>query len=174
MEKLRVLGVNGSLRKNSSSHVVMDEIEQLLSPKVSFDYCDYLADIPAFDGRPEDPQPVTNFKEQLNLADGVIMVTPEYAFGVPGALKNALDWTVGSGDFLNKPVALVTASSLGEKAHESLQHTLTALSAHLDPSTSLLISFIRAKVSEGRISDHKTRLAIENVVQSFLNLLHKK
>ncbi len=174
MERLRILGVNGSLRKNSSSHVVLDEIERLLSAKVSFHSYGNLADIPAFDGSPEDPQPVQHFKEQLKQADGIIIVTPEYAFGVPGALKNALDWTVGSGEFLNKPVGLVTASSLGEKAHESLQHTLTALSANLDPSTSLLISFIRAKIREGRIVDYETTLAIENIAQSFLNLLHRK
>jgi len=174
METLRILGINGSLRKNSSSHVVLDEIERLLSATVSFSSYGNLADIPAFDGPPEDPQPVQHFKEQLKQADGIIIVTPEYAFGVPGAFKNALDWTVGSGDFLNKPVAMITASSHGEKAHESLHHTLTALSAHVDPSTSLLIPFIRAKIRDGRITDHETSLAIENVAQSFLNLLRKK
>jgi NAD(P)H-dependent FMN reductase len=163
MEVIKVLGINGSIRNNSSSHVVMNEVAKSFPANVKFALFEHLADIPAFDGSETDPESVKDFKNQINQAHAVVICTPEYAFGVPGALKNALDWTVGSGDFMNKPVALITASSHGEKGHEALQHILTAIAAKLDRATTLLISFIRAKVKEGIVSDAPTAELIRNL-----------
>jgi len=73
---------------------------------------------------------------------------------------------------VNKPVALITASSQGEKGHESLQHILTAISATLHPSTTLLISFIRAKVKDGKIIDEETKVLVADVVNAFINQLN--
>ena len=156
MQVIHILGINGSIRSNSSSHVVMNEVIRNLPVNVKFTLFERLADIPAFDGSETDPESVTDFKNQIKQADAIVFCTPEYAFGVPGALKNALDWTVGTGEFMNKPVALITASSHGEKGHEAFQNILTAIATKLDPTTTLLISFIRAKVKEGRISDEPT------------------
>jgi len=85
-----------------------------------------LDDLPHFspdrDGD-DPPRSVGRLRELLRTADGVLIGTPEYAFGVPGALKNALDWTVSSGEFDGKPVAAISASPLytgGAKAHASL------------------------------------------------------
>jgi chromate reductase, NAD(P)H dehydrogenase (quinone) len=156
MQIIHILGINGSIRANSSSHVVMNEVIKNLPANAKFTLFERLADIPAFDGSETDPEPVVDFKNQVKQADAVVICTPEYAFGVPGALKNALDWTVGSGDFMNKPVALITASSYGERGHEAFQHILTAIASKLDPATTLLISFIRAKVKEGCIIDAPT------------------
>lgn len=168
MKTIKVLGINGSIRSGSSSHIVMNEIKSHIAFQASFETFDQLAVIPAFDGSEVDPETVHDFKTKLKQADAVVIVTPEYAFGVPGALKNLLDWTVGSGDFLNKPVALITASSLGEKGHESLQHTLTAISARTLPETTLLISFIRAKIKDGKIDDSETKSALINLVHVFM------
>jgi chromate reductase, NAD(P)H dehydrogenase (quinone) len=51
------------------------------------------------------PAPVADWRAQLKTSDGVLISSPEYAHGVPGSLKNALDWVVGSGEFVEKPVA---------------------------------------------------------------------
>lgn len=168
MKEIKIFGINGSIRSGSSSHIVMNELKSNFLLQASFDTFDQLATIPAFDGSEVDPAAVHDFKAKLKQADGVVIVTPEYAFGVPGALKNLLDWTVGSGDFVNKPVALITASSLGEKGHESLQHTLTAISARILPETTLLISFIRAKIKDGKINDIDTKVALTNLVDAFV------
>jgi len=169
MQAIHILGINGSIRNNSSSHTVMNEVINNLPANVKFSLFEQLADIPAFDGSESDPDPVAHFKSQINQADAIIICTPEYAFGVPGALKNALDWTVGSGNFMNKPVALITASSQGEKGHEALQHILTAIAAKLDPVTTLLISFIRAKVKDGSISDAPTLESVKSLVSHLIN-----
>ena len=55
--------------------------------------------------------PVSEFHSQLRISDGILFSTPEYAHGIPGVLKNALDWVVSSGELYDKPVALFGASS---------------------------------------------------------------
>jgi chromate reductase len=152
----------------------MNEVIKHLPSNVNFILFDRLADIPAFDGSDIDPEPVAFFKNEIRRADAIFICTPEYAFGVPGALKNALDWTVGSGDFVDKPVALITASSQGEKGHEALQHILTAISAKLDPATTLLISFIRAKVKGDSIVDGPTLELVKNVSSHLISKVEKQ
>src|SRR5262245_9010780 len=117
MKPIKIIAIAGSIREQSSSHIVIDEFARMLPASVVFELYNNLASIPAFDGREVDPAPVKEFKDLIRSADGILICTPEYAFGVPGALKNALDWTVGTGDFVEKPVALITASSHGEKGH---------------------------------------------------------
>src|ERR1700710_1904667 len=100
--------------------------------------------IPPFDpGLDNDnpPAPVTELQAAIKNADAVIICTPEYAFGVPGQLKNALDWLVSSSTLVDKPVMLITASSSGQYAHPSLLLTLGALSANVVENACLLISF---------------------------------
>src|SRR4030095_11309838 len=79
-----------------------------------------LSDIPHFNpdrDTDDPPKKVADFRRQLKEADGILICTPEYAMGVPGTLKNAIDWTVSSCEFSHKPVALITASSAGPKGH---------------------------------------------------------
>jgi chromate reductase len=100
---------------------------------------------------------------------------PEYAFGIPGSLKNALDWTVSSGELTNKPVTVITASLSGEKAHASLLQVFTALSSKVDERATLLISFIRAKLNEkGEVSDQQTLAALRSVLDAFLASIEKE
>ena len=90
----------------------------LVPGQVEFTIYNGLAGIPAFNDSNEMPEPVAEFIKLLSEADGVFFCIPEYAFGVPGALKNALDWTVSSSTaFPDKPVALITAATGGDKAH---------------------------------------------------------
>jgi chromate reductase len=79
------------------------------------------------------PPAVSDFRSQLNNSAGVMIATPEYAHGIPGVLKNALDWLVASGELYGKPVTLLSASSRGCFAHASLIETLTVMMARLIP-----------------------------------------
>jgi chromate reductase len=101
--------------------------------------------------------------------DAVLICTPEYAFGVPGTLKNALDWTVSSGELVNKPLALITASTGGDKAHAAFLQIFTALSAKIPEDGALLIPFIRSKINAaGEISDAATLDAIQRVMDALI------
>ena len=85
MKSLKIVGLCGSIRAQSSSHVVLEEFARALPSAITFEPYTDLASIPAFDGRDEDPDPVKKFKTMIKEADGVFICTPEYAFGVPGA-----------------------------------------------------------------------------------------
>jgi NAD(P)H-dependent FMN reductase len=132
-----------------------------------------LSEVPAFDpGLDNDnpPAPVAALRKLLTEADAIIICTPEYAYGVPGALKNALDWTVSSGSFVGKPTALITASTGGENAHNALIKILGAIDADLAEEATLLISFIRSKLdAEGNITDKETEIKLKEVFQVLLN-----
>ena len=85
--------------------------------------------------------------------------------GVPGTLKNAIDWTVSSCEFSHKPTALITASSLGEKGHASLLETLKIVEADISDNTALLIQHIKMKITPDGDINHK------NTLTELLNLL---
>src|SRR6516164_6874799 len=86
------------------------------------------------------PPPVSDFRSQLRNSAGVIISTPEYAHGIPGVLKNALDWLVASGELYEKPVALFSTSPRGRFAHASLIETLTVMMARLIPEAFINVS----------------------------------
>jgi NAD(P)H-dependent FMN reductase len=142
----------------------------LVAGKAGFIIYDGIGSLPHFNDSKEPAQEVIGFRKLLAEADGVLICTPEYAFGVPGVLKNALDWTVSSGELANKPVSVITAATSGEKAHASLLLTLTALSAQVKAECTLLISFIRSKIdTEGNVKDMETIRAINHIMDTFIN-----
>lgn len=133
-----------------------------------------LADLPHFnpDLDNDTPAVVTDWRDQLKNADAVLICTPEYAFGVPGSLKNALDWTVSSGEFVDKPTALITASSVGTNAHASLLLTLGAISAKVTDEATLLIPFVRTKVNtDGSITDPEVLTSLQKVLDALLKVI---
>ena len=77
------------------------------------------------------PEEVLRFRAACEVAEGLLIAVPEYAFGIPGAFKNALDWTVGSGSLYRKPVAVldVAPPGRGEQARQALDRVLEALDA---------------------------------------------
>jgi chromate reductase len=78
-----------------------------------------------------DLRPVSRFRAALRDSSAVIFSTPEYAHGIPGSLRNALDWVVGSGELSGKPVALLNASARGQYAKAALRETLRTMDARV-------------------------------------------
>ncbi len=168
--KINILAISGSLRPNSSNNAVITTAATLVAGEIDFIIYGGIGSLPHFDGS-EPPTPeVTGFRKLVADADGVLICTPEYAFGVPGSLKNALDWTVATGEFANKPVALITAATGGDKAHSSLLLTLTALSARVVEKGTLLIPFVRSKMNtNNEVTDAGTIEAIKNIMDTFID-----
>ena len=77
------------------------------------------------------------WRDALRTADGIVISSPEYAHGVPGVLKNALDWVVGSGELVGKLVVLLNTSLLSHHAHDSLTEILTVMDARVLPVPAL-------------------------------------
>ena len=95
------------------------------------------------------PDSVLEFRNALRSAGGVVISSPEYAHGVPGSLKNALDWVVGSGDLVGKPVALINSSPRSTYAYASLMETLTVMSWRVIPEASIAVD-LRGKKLDAR------------------------
>jgi NAD(P)H-dependent FMN reductase len=168
-EKIKILAISGSLRPSSSASAVLRIVADLVTDQVDFNIYNGIGNIPAFDDSSQVLAEVNNFINLISEADGVFFCIPEYAFGVPGALKNALDWTVASTAFTDKPVALITAASGGEKAHAAFALTLTALGSRISEETKLLIPFIRTKLNEkGEMTDLATLISIKWVINVLL------
>jgi len=132
MSDTSLLAISGSLRHTSSNKTMLQAAAMLAPDNVAITLYDSIANLPHFnpDADTENPPPaVVDFRLHLQQADGVLICTPEYAHGVPGALKNALDWIVGSGELMNKPVALINPSMTSFHAQESLVETLTVMMA---------------------------------------------
>jgi chromate reductase len=174
MQSQTILAISGSLRKGSSNTQILKLLGTWMPGPINYTIYNDLGTLPHFNPPGEEeplPELVVNLHQQLDQADAVIICTPEYAFGLPGSLKNLLDWTVATGNFVNKPIAVITASSSGSYAHASLLTTLGALSAKLIEGGTLLIPFIRAKMdTAGNITDETTerelRAVFGNLLQS--------
>ncbi len=174
----KIFAISGSLRAKSTNLSIIENIARRYADRLEVSVYDSLAQLPHFNPDLERSAPVAeveDFRRRIRAADGVLICTPEYVFSIPGALKNALEWTVGTSDFDSKPVALVTASSAGEKTHESLFLVLKTIGANLTQSTSLLISGARTKVnSAGEISDAATSEAVNRLIESFLQKIENQ
>ncbi len=170
---MQILAISGSLRAGSTNSNLLRAAAALAPDRVHFTFYDGLADLPHFSPELDGDNPpasVTHLRQRLQVADAVLICTPEYAFGVPGSLKNALDWTVSTCAFSDKPVAAISASSTymgGEKAHASLLLTLTALGANILESGKLTIAAVRTKMNPaGEITDPATVQALKSVVDA--------
>ena len=169
---MRVVAISGSLRPGSTNSALVRAAAEAAPEGVSVTVYEGLAALPHFspelDGPPLGPadvapRPVQEFRALLGEADGVLIGTPEYAYGIPGSLKNALDWLVPSGELWRKPVAVFSASPSalgGEKALAALRLTLSALEAEVVEGA-FPIPFARSKVAaDGRVSDPDTVKAL--------------
>ncbi len=172
MQKKTVLALSGSIRKGSTNHRLLQAIAELTAETLDITIYDGLGSLPHFDPDLPDGEEVTAFKRRIREADGVIICTPEYAHGVPGTLKNAIDWTVSSCEFSGKPTALITASTDGRYGHQALLETLKVIEAKGVEQLSLLIPFARTKVDKAAgITDGKTMSAVQELIREFVKTL---
>ena len=173
--KKHILAIPGSLRAGSSNHAILNFFKKMAPDDIAFNIYDRLADIPPFDPGNDHDRPheaVFELRNFITNADAVIICTPEYAYGIPGQLKNALDWTVSSGSFTGKLTALITASTGGENAHEALKKVLGAIDANRPEEATLLISFIRSKMDgQGNIKDEQTTENLKAVLSTVINAI---
>ncbi|RYE22447.1 MAG: NAD(P)H-dependent oxidoreductase [Sphingobacteriales bacterium] len=167
----KVLAICGSTRERSSNLQLIEAIKASYETQLEINLSANIGTLPQFnpDDLGEPGEAVSLFRQQINNADGVLICTPEYAMGVPGALKNAIDWTVSTCEFSNKPVALITASTLGEKGHRALLNTLEVIEADI---AELLISYIQTKVKQGQVTDEATNEQIMALMDSFMNKMN--
>jgi chromate reductase, NAD(P)H dehydrogenase (quinone) len=163
-----ILAISGSTRKTSTNYKLISAIADLTKDAFNISVYEGIERLPHFNPDDNDnaPQVVISFRHRVATADAVIICTPEYAHGVPGSLKNAIDWCISSNAFSEKPTALITASTDGTNAHQSLLETLRTIEAKNVEQHQLLIQFAGTKVGNGIITDDKTLKEIISLLQS--------
>ena len=153
-----VLGVSGSLREQSVNTAILRAMGRLAPKGIRFELCDGLDRLPYFStDLDRDTLPangaVRQWRDRLREADAVVVCTPEFAAGVPGVLKNALEWTVSSAEFMNKRTAVISASPTqtgGDKAHASLLLSLGMLMADVPEAAKLTIPLASKYLNESK------------------------
>jgi NAD(P)H-dependent FMN reductase len=175
-DRKKIMAISGSTRQNSTNLNLINAVIELSSDQLDISIFNRLTDIPHFNpdlDSDDPPEAVSDFRKQLSSAQGILICTPEYAHGVPGSLKNAIDWTVSSMEFSHKPVALITASSDGQLAHQSLLQTLKVIEADIPDSSQLLISFVKTKIKDDTIVDATTLKQVKDLIESLIVTIEK-
>ncbi|MCW7493994.1 NAD(P)H-dependent oxidoreductase [Leptospira sp. 2 VSF19] len=175
--KPKILAISGGISSTSYNKKILQTLKVNYTKDCEILIYDQIANFPFFTSGISDeetPEIVKDFLKEVEKADGILICSPEYVFSIPGVLKNAIEWAVSSVVFTDKPVALITAASVGEKAHESLLLVLKTIGAKLSEKTNLLITGVKGKVSVvGEIIDEPTGIAVHNLMNFFLNSLRK-
>jgi len=176
-KSLRIVGMAGSLRNDSYSKIVLNSLVEMLPKGAEFASLEIGA-LPFYNqdlDLPVGPADVHQARDLVANADAVLIVVPEFNHGLPGVLKNALDWLsrpAFTSSMVGKPLMFVTLSPGalgGVRAQYQLRETLASMLCKLDPLPEVAITFVGQKVSEGRLTDESTRLFVQKTLNQFLD-----
>jgi NAD(P)H-dependent FMN reductase len=152
----RLIAISGSLRRASTNTAALEALARLAPEGVKVLVYRDLATLPPFN--PDDgiedkpkPEPVATLRALVDASDALVIAAPEYAHGLPGVLKNALDWLVASETFAGKPTALINTSPRAFHAQASLREVLSTMAARLTPEAFVSISLTGKTVTAGEI-----------------------
>ena len=150
---VKIVAISGSLRRRSSNAALIRAAIGVAPDGVTIVIYDRLGELPHFnpdlDGEEsEPPPPVSELRAMLIAADAIVISSPEYAHGVPGSLKNMLDWLVSTGELVEKPVALLNAAAAGgQYAQAALVEILRTMNWRVVEKASLLEPFVTRKIT---------------------------
>ncbi|HEX2833439.1 MAG TPA: NADPH-dependent FMN reductase [Thermoanaerobaculia bacterium] len=131
---MRILAISGSLRDQSTNSRLLRAAKLLAPPDLTIELYAHLGELPHFNPDLDEDEPppiVAQLREAVGAADALLLCSPEYAHGVPGTLKNALDWLVASREMPGKIIALVNASGRAVHAQAQLAETLRTMATQV-------------------------------------------
>jgi len=170
-----VLAMAGSLREASINAAFCRAAARLAPVGPAIEIYTGLGALPHFnpDLELDPPRPVVELRSGVSAASAVMIASPEYAHGISGVLKNALDWLVGHEGFVGKPVAVMNTSPRAHQAYDALLEVLRTMSATLVPEASITLPLLGSCGTEQQIVGTPTlarqiRGALERL-QSFLD-----
>jgi chromate reductase len=162
---MRIVGIAGSLRQGSYNRALLRAAKALAPAEMEIEIAE-LAEVPLYNGDVEaagDPPGVVALKQTVGAADGVLFATPEYNHGVPGVMKNAVDWCsrpAGKSVLTRKPVGIIGASQgiIGSaRGQAQLRTAFTFTNSYCLPQPEVLVGRAQDKFdAEGRLTDEAT------------------
>jgi NAD(P)H-dependent FMN reductase len=154
---VKILAISGSLRSQSSNTAILRAAQILAAPGIEVEVFDQLGDLPHFNPDLDEvavPDAVVRFRGMVARAGALMISSPEYAHGVPGSLKNALDWLVGDTQFAGKRVALIGLEGRAEFAQAALRETLRTMASQIvEPACVALPHRARLLDANGLVAD---------------------
>lgn len=163
-----ILAISGSLRAGSVNNEVVRAVQLLAPANIAVNQYAGISELPHFNPDNEldtSSKAVANWRAQLQRADAVLICSPEYAHGVPGVLKNALDWVVGTGEFMYKPVALINASPNSKFIGPQLTEILAVMMGNVITGAAITLSMA------GKKRDAASMVADESISAELKNAL---
>lgn len=153
---MKILAISGSLRQASINSALLRAVARLVPEGLTVSLETGLGTLPLFnpDLTVSEPEPVRILREHINAADALLIASPEYAHGVSGVMKNALDWMVGNESFVYKPVALLNAAPRASHALAALREIITTMSARIIDTASITVPLLGSGFDEDTIVDH--------------------
>jgi len=176
-DRVKILGIAGSLRKASYNRAALRAAQQLAPPDAEIEIFE-LEGIPPFnqDDDQHPPARVTELKARVRAADAILFVTPEYNYSVPGVLKNAIDWAsrpYGDSAWDGKPAAIMGASPgmLGTvRAQYHLRQIFVFLNMYPVNKPEVMIANAASRFDQnGNLTDEKTKEFIRQLIQSLVS-----
>lgn len=154
---INILAISGSLRAASQNTMLLRAVKRLAPSEIHVDLYRGLGALPLFN--PDvlalgPPAPIAELRSRTISSHAVLIASPEYAHGVSGPIKNALDWMVGNDSFVNKPVGLLNASPRASLAQAALRETLITMSARVVPAACATLGILGAGLDEEGIVRH--------------------
>ena len=169
---MRLLAISGSLRAHSSNGELLRALVRVCAPEIEVEIYDGLASLPHFNPDLDQdgmvlPSAVQELRRKIAESDGLVISSPEYAHGVPGSLKNALDWLVSGPEMVYKPIALLNPSPRSLHAHASLAETLRTMSTTLVDGACIALPISgRGLDADGILSQPELRAQLDAVIRA--------
>lgn len=168
-----VLCISGSLRQASSATALLRALAAILEKEARFVFADIGA-LPHYNADLTPPESVEAFKQAVDQADGLLIVTPEYNYSIPGFLKNAIDWASRPGYqsvFKGKPVFTVSVSGGalgGVRSQAHMKYVLNGMLAEVYPCQEVVVPHAPKKMTDGVFTDEDTLTFAAAALRSFI------
>jgi NAD(P)H-dependent FMN reductase len=169
---MKILALSGSLRAASTNTAMLEALARAAPEDVDVALYHGLGDLPVFNPDREGemtPPPVLDWASRVAACDGLVIACPEYAHGIPGGLKNALDWLVSRYEIPHKPVMLAHASHRGEFVLQALSEVLKTMSVRLVDEAFVRVPLVGRKPEEvaALLEDPATVAALRDALERF-------
>jgi chromate reductase len=154
---MKILALSGSLRADSANIRLLEAVKMLAPAGVTVTIRGPLDDIPYFNPDVEEaglPPVPAALRAAVGSCDALLVSSPEYAHGVPGVMKNAMDWLVGGTEMTGKPVAMLNATPPAEYAQASLMETLRVMGGHFVEAASIEVPLRGSNLDADGIAEH--------------------
>ena len=172
----QLIGISGSLREKSLNAALLRAAAQLVPEGTSLSVLS-IADVPLYNADldvDDGPPSVRELKARIDEADGLVIATPEYNYGVPGVLKNAIDWVsrpAFKSVLVHKPVAIIGAApgAVGTaRAQADLRNVLFGTLAEVFPYPEVLVGQAYQRLKDGRLEDEATREVVREMLERYV------